>query len=98
MNLDTALGMVTGLRTVLALGLPVQPNPEALEALGLVLEAAGSRAVASVTAAKAPDAEVLCTFAGEVVTPHLFVGPSGGTCYLCPHPRDHGIHQNRGTP
>lgn len=30
--------------------------------------------------------------------PHLFVGRSGGTCYLCPHPRDHEIHPNRGTP
>lgn len=31
-------------------------------------------------------------------TPHLYVGRSGGTCYLCSHPRDHDIHPNRSAP
>lgn len=36
--------------------------------------------------------------ANAITEPHLYVGPSGGTCYLCPHPKDHDIHQNRGAP
>lgn len=106
MNLKDALAKVDDLLPALEKLLA----PDAMLAFRMVYDAASGSAVANMVreiereAASVPGGDappigpVYLGAADAVTTPHLFVGRSGGTCYLCPHPRDHDIHPNRGTP
>ena len=99
MNLKDALARVDDLLPALEKLLA----PDAMLALRTVYDAAhGCAAADALRGARQTAEEALRTLAlgstTNITTPHLFVGRPGGTCYLCPHPRDHDIHPNRVTP
>lgn len=102
MSLETALAIVEDV----AVDKRDVGATRAAEALALVAHVARenhfAKVVAATNAATARAQRVLGPVVepatGHVLTVHFFRGPSGGTCYLCPHPKDHDIHQNRGAP
>lgn len=75
----------------------VVEHAELKEALGVVLEAAkerfAARTVEETNAATARALEAARSEEDPLAVRHLYIGRSGGGCYLCHNSRGHELHQ-----